>query len=69
MTTPRRPVLAPRGDARASEPAPPNPARASAPPRLHSDALFGNHDVVLIQHAGETYRLQRTRLGKLILTK
>jgi hemin uptake protein HemP len=46
----------------------PNPPSVP-PPRLDSDALFGRSDVVLIQHAGETYRLQRTRLGKLILTK
>ena len=39
------------------------------PRQINSDALFGTTDVVLIQHAGETYRLQRTRLGKLILTK
>ena len=46
----------------------PNPPSVP-PPRLDSDALFGHSDVVLIAHAGETYRLQRTRLGKLILTK
>jgi len=36
---------------------------------LDSAVLFGQHDEVLILHAGETYRLRRTRLGKLILTK
>jgi hemin uptake protein HemP len=39
------------------------------PRRLESVALFGSGDEVLIVHAGETYRLRRTRQGKLILTK
>ena len=43
--------------------------RAGEPRRLDSQSLFGHNDVVLIHHAGEIYRLQRTRLGKLILTK
>jgi hemin uptake protein HemP len=34
-----------------------------------SDALFGAGDVLLIDHNGATYRLRKTRLGKLILTK
>lgn len=34
-----------------------------------STALFGDRDEVLIVHGGETYRLRRTRQGKLILTK
>jgi hemin uptake protein HemP len=38
-------------------------------PRVASDILFGNTDVVLIEHGGETYQLRRTRAGKLILTK
>lgn len=33
-----------------------------------SDLLRGQREV-LIQHAGETYRLRHTRNGKLILTK
>ena len=80
MSSPRRSNADPRTGAVASTrvPAPAadatraasaSPERAGPPPQLHSDALFGNSDVVLIQHAGETYRLQRTRLGKLILTK
>ncbi|MCH9638276.1 MAG: hemin uptake protein HemP [Betaproteobacteria bacterium] len=36
---------------------------------IHSDLLFVNGDVLLIQHRGEQYLLRRTRNGKLILTK
>ena len=42
----------------------------TAPPRpLESAALFGSLNEILIAHQGETYRLRRTRQGKLILTK
>ncbi|MCK9381115.1 MAG: hemin uptake protein HemP [Sulfuritalea sp.] len=41
-----------------------------APQRpLDSVALLGNRGEVEIAHQGETYRLRRTRQGKLILTK
>ena len=36
---------------------------------LNSQALLGKQGVVYICHQGETYRLQTTRFGKLILTK
>ena len=36
---------------------------------LESSTLFGKRDEVLIAHGDETYRLRRTRQGKLILTK
>ena len=36
---------------------------------LDSAVLLGGHDEVEIVHQGETYRLRRTRQGKLILTK
>lgn len=39
------------------------------PRQLESVALFGSRDEILIAHHGETYRLRRTRQGKLILTK
>ena len=45
---------------------PPPPVGAAL---LESTALFGKRDEVLIAHGGETYRLRRTRQGKLILTK
>ncbi|PKO85012.1 MAG: hemin uptake protein HemP [Betaproteobacteria bacterium HGW-Betaproteobacteria-11] len=50
-------------------------ARPSCPPlpqplpRIESVALLGRHQEIEILHAGETYRLRRTKQGKLILTK
>ena len=38
-------------------------------PRYASEAIFGNATEVLIEHHGALYRLRRTSLGKLILTK
>jgi hemin uptake protein HemP len=38
-------------------------------PRLQSTELFGAGREVIIEHAGEEYRLRLTRQGKLILTK
>ncbi len=37
--------------------------------RLNSTELFGTAQEVIIEHAGEEYRLRLTRQGKLILTK
>lgn len=37
--------------------------------RLNSAELFGTGREVVIEHAGEEYRLRLTRQGKLILTK
>lgn len=61
-------------------PAPERPQEAServtaaAPPSarpepLPSEALLRGRRLVEIAHNGEVYRLQATRLGKLILTK
>jgi hemin uptake protein HemP len=36
---------------------------------LDSQELLGKQGVLYILHQGETYRLQTTRFGKLILTK
>ena len=36
---------------------------------LYSAALLGAKGEIEITHRGETYRLRRTRQGKLILTK
>jgi len=41
----------------------------SAPRVVSSLSLLGDAREVLIEHEGEHYRLQRTRAGKLILTK
>ncbi len=38
-------------------------------PCLQSNALLQGHSSVSIQHNGAIYRLQATKLGKLILTK
>lgn len=37
--------------------------------RLHSKELFGTAHEIIIEHAGDEYRLRLTRQGKLILTK
>ena len=39
------------------------------PLRVESTLLMGGQRVLEIVHQGEVYRLQTTRLGKLILTK
>lgn len=39
------------------------------PPLVSSRKLMNDSGVLLIEHEGVTYRLQATRLGKLILTK
>lgn len=41
----------------------------AAEARLSSDALLRGHKSVVIEHNGASYRLQATKLGKLILTK
>ena len=38
-------------------------------PRIPSSELFGTAHEIVIEHAGEEYRLRLTRKGKLILTK
>jgi hemin uptake protein HemP len=53
-------------------PAPPQakPCAAARPAvPLRSDELLQGRRMVEIDHNGEVYRLQSTRLGKLILTK
>jgi hemin uptake protein HemP len=48
----------------------PTATSGAAPPRLlTSRELFGSGNRVDIEHQGEIYRLQITRLGRLILTK
>ena len=44
-------------------------AEADRPAPLSSDDLLRGRRLVEIAHNGEVYRLQATRLGKLILTK
>jgi hemin uptake protein HemP len=38
-------------------------------PHWHSEQLFGEHHEICIQHGTSLYRLRKTSLGKLILTK
>lgn len=48
----------------------PETSRSTPAPRaLDSATLLGGHSEIEISHEGETYRLRRTRQGKLILTK
>jgi len=49
----------------------PGPAAEGAAPvrRIHSRELLGAAAELEIEHAGQIYRLRRTSLGKLILTK
>lgn len=46
----------------------PAPRRTAGQP-VESEALLQGQKTVEISHNGEIYRLQATRLGKLILTK
>jgi hemin uptake protein HemP len=43
--------------------------KPASPPVLSSADLLRGGKMVEIRHNGEVYRLQATRLGKLILTK
>jgi len=45
------------------------PATMASTPSFESRELFRGHREVYIEHAGQCYRLQITRLNKLILTK
>jgi len=63
----------PRPDAQAvaaSDPRTPPITDSSIPVRrMASDAIFGSHNEIEIEHNGALYRLRKTSLGKLILTK
>ncbi len=45
------------------------PEPSPEPPRIESSELFQGSRVVVITHAGETYRLLLTRNNRLILQK
>ncbi len=70
MMPPKRldPVTPPESS-QTSLPASPTSAASPAEPWIDSKTLLGQQGVVLIHHAGLTYRLQTTRFGKLLLTK
>lgn len=49
-----------------------NPTETATQPAqgvLQSSELFGARQAIEIEHNGQRYRLQRTKSGKLILTK
>ena len=81
MTPTRRPLTqdalsSPAARAPTAASASPSPSGSAptdpadhAPRVLESQTLFGAEEAVYIRHDGALYRLQRTRLGKLILTK
>ena len=45
------------------------PGERDAPNLFKSESLFNGNKSVAIEHNGAIYRLQATKLGKLILTK
>ncbi|MDG4597717.1 MAG: hemin uptake protein HemP [Candidatus Contendobacter sp.] len=47
----------------------PDPGGGTSRKRLSSSDLFDGDQEILIEHAGQEYRLRITRQGKLILTK
>lgn len=55
--------------AAASVPADAHEKALHRPPLVASEALMQGHKAIEISHNGVLYRLQATRLGKLILTK
>ncbi|HSV46974.1 MAG TPA: hemin uptake protein HemP [Ramlibacter sp.] len=57
----------PQAEREAARPA--GGATLARPPLLDSGDLLRGHAAVEISHNGVLYRLQATRLGKLILTK
>lgn len=52
-----------------AKPVEPRDPPQQAPSCVSSEELLGRAGVLEILHGGERYRLQRTRSGKLILTK
>lgn len=72
MSAPASPALAPQRDAAgtpARMPASPLPASDATPAPLPSEQLLQGRKTIEISHNGTLYRLQATKLGKLILTK
>jgi len=61
--------LPPRPVPAEQRPATPQTEQAQRPAPLPSEVLLRGQRLVEIAHNGEVYRLQATRLGKLILTK
>lgn len=66
MDLPEQP---PRPQASVTAVAAQNAAAPQRPPLVASEELMQGHKAIEISHNGVLYRLQATRLGKLILTK
>lgn len=64
----KRPAMKTETPPTSRRPEPPH-GSAETPRPLDSAALLGAKGEVEIAHQGATYRLRRTRQGKLILTK
>jgi len=59
----------PRQTAASTEPREASSRRAAKPRQFSSSDLFGEAQEIAIEHNGASYRLRKTSLGKLILTK
>ena len=68
MNAARPPALKATGARHDPAPTAPAPRPANMAP-VDSEALLQGQRTIEIRHKGEIYRLQATRLGKLILTK
>lgn len=63
------PTAVPRLEPRATTPRLVADSAVRTPPRFDSRTLLLGQREILIEHAGEVYRLRHTRNDKLILTK
>jgi len=64
-----RALMAEAGPAQQLQPMESDAMQRATPAPVDSEALLRGQRMVEISHHGEIYRLQATRLGKLILTK
>ena len=64
-----RALMAEGGPAQRLQPMESDAMQRATPAPVDSEALLRGQRMVEISHHGEIYRLQATRLGKLILTK
>jgi hemin uptake protein HemP len=56
-------------EAELGQPSEPQETRPNGPRTIHSDELFAGQRVLMIEHAGQCYRLLITRNERLILQK
>ena len=62
------PKMSPKSNTPPSRPGPESPPGSGTVKVVESRDLLDGQNEVVIHHEGRTYRLRRTRLGKLILT-